>query len=89
MRKILLQDRINENRVLETKSRGFFFFFPHFPLSFVIAFKDDELAAFRNATFTIYFVAAISKLLLVDRDFEKGTDSSLDNFFFFQKGNFK
>lgn len=73
MRKILLQDRINENRVLETKSRGFFFF-PTF---------------LRNATFTIYFVAAISKLLLVDRDFEKGTDSSLDNFFFFQKGNFK
>lgn len=32
-----------------------FFFFFHFPLSFVIAFKDDELAtAFRNTTFPIF-----------------------------------
>lgn len=66
MTKILLPDRINENCVLETKSRGFFsFFFFHFPLSFVIAFKDDELAAFRNATFAI-FRCNFSKLL-VDR----------------------
>lgn len=95
MRKTLL-NRINLElscfRNKESIFPFFLFFLFHFPLSFVIAFKDDELAAFRNATFAI-FRCNFEVAWDFEKVFQTHSVGLIQNsacliIFFLQKGNF-